>query len=263
MIGITTCRRPKDDILEMAKKRSVELNIPYFPRADSLNELADSQFLDGLIVYGAKPYFWTAEETYAFHLGTAALRILQMKRGASDRLCRHIDCKPGLRILDCTFGRGGDAAVLSWYVGPSGQVVSLEKSKAPYEMGRLGLSSFSEGSPDVLSALRRIKLCNEDFHSYLHSQEDNSFDYVYFDTMFVHPVKRKENRIEGFRKAACYDQLDEEVLREASRVASSKVIVKERPFSKVFKNLLFTTVQVHPGQSTAYGVICVCQNKSL
>lgn len=263
MIGITTCRRPEEKIVVIAKKRAMELGVPYLIRDGSLREMAEKSSLDGFIVYGAKSYFWIAGETYAFHLGTAALRILQMKRGASDRLCRHISKRPGMRILDCTFGQGGDAAVLSWYAGHTGHVISLEKSKALYEMGRIGLAGFSDGAEDVLAALRRITLLNEDFHSFLRGQSEGSFDYVYFDTMFAHPVKREQNRIEGFRRAACYDSLNEDALREACRVASCKVIVKERPFSKIFINPMFTEIQVHPGQSTAYGVIQVCRGKSL
>lgn len=263
MIGITTCLRPEEKVVALAKTRAMELGVPCLIRDGSLWQMAEKHSLEGFLVYGAKSYFWIAGETYAFHLGTAALRILQMKRGAADRLCRHVSIRPGMRILDCTFGQGGDSVVLSWYAGQAGQVVSLEKSKALYEMGRMGLAGFSDAPLDVVAALRRITLINEDFHAFLRKQPEGSFDYIYFDTMFAYPVKREQNRREGFRRAACYDSLDEDALHEACRVSSCKVIVKERPFSRIFKSPLFTEIQVHPGQSTAYGVIQVCRGKSL
>ena len=73
--------------------------------------------------------------------------------------------------------------------------------------------------------------------------------------MFRHPVKRRENDMEGFRAAAAYDSLTEEILREALRVCRRKVIVKERPFAGIFRDPIFTDVRMKRGQSTAYGVI--------
>ena len=40
--------------------------------------------------------------------------------------------------------------------------------------------------------------------------------------MFRYPVKRKENSIEGFRSAAVYDPLTEDVLQFAMRAARKK-----------------------------------------
>lgn len=73
--------------------------------------------------------------------------------------------------------------------------------------------------------------------------------------MFRSPVKREVNRMEGFRKAASYDRLDEGILTLALHIAGKRIIVKERPFSPLFQNHLFSSVHSHKGQSTAYGVI--------
>jgi 16S rRNA (guanine1516-N2)-methyltransferase len=80
---------------------------------------------------------------------------------------------------------------------------------------------------------------------------------IYFDTMFRAPVKRDVNRMEGFRRAASYDLLDEEILTLALHIARKRIIVKERPFSLLFQNSLFSSIYSHQGQSTAYGVIDV------
>lgn len=90
--------------------------------------------------------------------------------------------------------------------------------------------------------------------------QSKSVDVIYFDTMFKHPVKRNANHIEAFRKSACYDTLQESILLEACRVARECIIVKERSFSPLFKNELFTKIDSKRGQSTAYGVI-TCKNR--
>ena len=73
--------------------------------------------------------------------------------------------------------------------------------------------------------------------------------------MFRHPLKRDVNDMEGFRLAAIYDTLSEDILRKAMRVARRRIIVKERPFSPLLKNGLFDFVRGKKGQTTAYGVI--------
>lgn len=53
--------------------------------------------------------------------------------------------------------------------------------------------------------------------------------------MFRHPVQAKVNDMTGFREAAAYDKLDDETILLAMRAARARVIVKERPFSLLFK----------------------------
>ena len=85
-------------------------------------------------------------------------------------------------------------------------------------------------------------------------------DIIYFIDFTVNEGeqgygKRKENSMEGFRGAAVYDPLTEDVLQFAMRAARKKVIVKERPFSALFRKGLFTEIHGKRGQTTAYGVI--------
>ena len=144
---------------------------------------------------------------------------------------------------------------MSWFLGEEGKVTSLEKSTVLYEIGRVGLSSFDGGNERITKALRRIHLLHEDFRTFLQRAAPKSFDVIYFDTMFRAPVKRDVNRMEGFRRAASYDLLDEEILTLALHIARKRIIVKERPFSPLFQNSLFSSIHSHQGQSTAYGVI--------
>lgn len=258
MIGITTVREAGRDVYEQAQARAAALGLPCDKREGSLSEMAARNIREGYLIYGRKPpYYWSPEGEYRFHLGTASLRIRQLEEGRGDRLCALLPEGDALSVLDCTFGRGNDAAVFSFFLGEKGSVVSLEKSTPLYEVGRAGLLSGIDERPAVQKALRRIRLLNEDFRTFLSQAPEKSYDVLYFDPMFRVPVKREVNRIEGFRQAACYDGIDAEVLEKASAVARKRVILKERPFSKLFRELRFSRIYKHPGQSTAYGVIDV------
>lgn len=255
-IAVTTARSCQESLLSEARRKAAEMGLPFLERKGSLLSMKQSFLLDGILLFSKKgPSFWTEEGEYRFHLGTAVLRILQMERGNTDRLCQIIPPGKNLKILDCTFGCGGDSAVLSWFAGPQGTVDSLEINPVLFEIGREGLSHFvCEKDSTITEALRRIHLIHADFHQFLQKAGSKAYDVIYFDPMFREPVKRKENRIKAFRRATCKDQVDSHVLQEARRVARYKVIVKERPFSPLFRNQEFTAVY-HHGQSTAYGVI--------
>lgn len=254
--GVTTIRNYSRPVRDEARERASALALPYVPREGTLEDMAAMNHMDGFLIYGKKqPSFWTGGEEYRFHLGTAVLRTAQMERGNSDRLCRLLPPERPLSVLDATFGQGGDSTVMSWFLGEEGKVTSLEKSTVLYEIGRVGLSSFDGGNERMTRALRRIHLLHEDFRTFLQRAAPKSFDVIYFDTMFRAPVKRDVNRMEGFRRAASYDLLDEEILTLALHIARKRIIVKERPFSPLFQNSLFSSIHSHQGQSTAYGVI--------
>ena len=144
---------------------------------------------------------------------------------------------------------------MSWFLTGRGRVTALEKSPILYEVGRAGIAGYEDKDESLTDAVRRIHLIHADYREYLAGCMDDAYDVIYFDPMFRHPVKRRENDMEGFRAAAAYDSLTVEILREALRVCRRKVIVKERPFAGIFRDPIFTDVRMKRGQSTAYGVI--------
>lgn len=254
MIAVTTVGKAAEEIAAHAKARAAALGLPYCERESNLSEMLTEE-TDGFLVYGKKPPFlWTEAGEHAFHLGTAELRLLQLSRGGSDRLCSLLP--EGTRtVLDCTFGEGKDSVVFSQYLGDAGEVTALEKSAALWEVGHEGLLHFKTTDAELAEALSRIRLLRADFREFLKSAAPESFDVIYFDTMFRAPVAAGVNNRDAFRAGACYDSLDEETLLAACRAAKMRVIVKERPFSKIFRTGLFDTLQHHKGQSTAYGII--------
>lgn len=256
MTAVTTIRNSTAPIIEEAKTRAQVLGFPYFQREDTLEEMAARYHVDGFLIYGKQlPYYWNGGEEYRFHMGTAVLRTSQMEKGNQDRLCRLLPTDDFCSVLDCTFGQAGDSSTMSWYLLGRGQVTALEKSPILYEIGRAGIAGYVDKDEKLTKAVRRISLWHQDYKTFLQQAAPKSFDVIYFDPMFHHPVKREVNDMEGFRRAASYDGLAEEVLQLAMKVARKKIIVKERPFSPLFRNGLFTEVHGKKGQTTAYGVI--------
>lgn len=254
--GVTTIRNSSALIIAEARARSAVLGFPYIERGDTLEDMVRRHGMDGFLIYGKQlPYYWNGGEKYRFHVGTAVLRITQMEKGNQDRLCRLLPSEGPCSVLDCTFGQAGDSTTLSWYLRNRGQVTALEKSPILYEIGRAGITAYQDKKQELAAAVHRISLYHEDYKNFLHRAAPKSFDVIYFDPMFHHPVKREVNDMEGFRRAASYDGLEEDILRLAMVVAKRRVIVKERPFSSLFRNGLFTNVYGKKGQSTAYGVI--------
>lgn len=266
MIIATTVLHPPAALVAYARGRAAALGLPFrerLPNFEAMKCHEDEVFL----VYGKKGPMLTdgipvpdGVHVHDFHIGTAKLRLLALSRGGHDRLCDLLPkhCKT---VLDATFGEGKDSLVLSYALGMCGQVTALEKSSALWEIGRWGLDHFQSEEPRLTAALRRIQLFRADFKTFLRQAQSQAFDAVYFDTMFRKPVKEEENNRDAFRSGACYDRLDVATLREAMRVARYRVIVKERPFSVLFKNGLFGEVHHKRGQTTAYGVIDVSHEK--
>lgn len=258
-IGVTTIRNVTRTVKEEAWRRAEALGLPFFRREGTLDDMISTFRLEGLLVYGKDlPYYYAGRGEYHYHFGTAVLRKEQMKQGHEDRLCRLLPEKEGLSVLDATFGQGGDSLTMSWFLGNWGHVTALEKSRALYEIGQAAIASFRDPKDKELTeALRRITLIHGDFLSFLREVGPKSFDVIYFDPMFKAPVKRRENNMEGFRRAASYDSLTEEALELARKAADMRIIVKERPFSRLFSTGFFRFVDRRRGQSTAYGVIDV------
>ena len=142
---------------------------------------------------------------------------------------------------------------MSWFLTGRGRVTALEKSPILYEVGRAGIAGYADKDESLTDAVRRIHLIHADYREYLAGCRDDAYDVIYFDPMFRHPVKRRENDMEGFRAAAVYDSLTAGILREALRVCRRKVIVKERPFAGIFRDPIFTNVFMKEGSRPHMG----------
>lgn len=196
----------------------------------------------------------TSDGEFFFHPNTAHLRIKNLRGGEGDRLIDALKISEGAKVLDCTLGLGSDAIVESFVAGNSGKVVALEKNLLVAEVVRHGLKNFSDDSPHILQAMRRIEVINTDCGDFLKTCAENSFDVVYFDPMFRRPV-HKSSGISTLRPLADNRPLNEEIIREACRVAKNRVVMKEHSGSSEFERLGFEVVGGGKYSSVAFGVI--------
>ena len=199
----------------------------------------------------------TAEGELFFHPNTAHLRIKNLRGGDGDRFVDALKISAGSTILDCTLGLGSDALVASYVVGAKGKVVALEINSLITEVVRHGMKNFSDDSPHILEAMRRVEVINADCREYLTTCADNSFDAVYFDPMFRRPIQTSSG-LNPIRPLADTCPLTAAIVREACRVAKFRVVMKEHSGSAEFARLGFEIVGGGKYSSVAFGVIRVC-----
>lgn len=253
MTIITTTHSAPEPVISYAKSRAAVLGLPFLSRFGNMDDMK-SAGAEAFLIYGKRGVsFRVQDNEYFYHTGTAAVRILELSRGGRDRLCALLP-EGTKSVLDCTYGEGKDSLVFSYFLGNTGRVTALEKSTALYEIGRDAIENYQDKNSAVTEAIRRIRLLHEDMKDFLEKAETGAFDVVYIDTMFRAPVNREIVNIEAFRAAASPDMVTGEIYKEAFRVASRAVIVKERPFSQVFKQFSFSFIDSKHGQTTAYGV---------
>ena len=255
-IIVTTGRKAKDDAEILAMKTAEKLGIKFVKRKDfSTDALKKIHGVKNILIAKKNSLnLLTESGELFFHPNTAHLRIKNLRQGLGDRLIDAAKISAGMKILDCTLGLGSDAIVESFVVGEEGKVIALEINPVLAEVVRFGLKNFSEDSPHILQAMRRIEVITADYLDYLKTAEENSFDIVYFDPMFRHAIT-KSSGINPLRPVADNRPLSLEAVHEACRVAKNFVVLKENSRSTEFNRLGFEIAQGGKYSSISFGVI--------
>ena len=253
---ITTTRKPNSALEKLAEDLSHKLGCKSVKREDfsfdMLKKLHGAENI--LLVKKNSLSIVTNEGEFFFHPNTAHLRIKNLRSGDGDRLIDALKISNGSTVLDCTLGLGSDALVESFIVGDTGKIVALEVNPLIFEVVSYGLKNFSDDSQHILQAMRRVEVINADYNDYLKNCADNSFDVVYFDPMFRKPVQ-KSSGLNPIRPLADNRPINEEIIREACRVAKFRVVMKEHSGSSEFNRLGFSIVDGGKYSSIAFGVI--------
>ena len=253
---VTTTRKPDAAQENFAAQISDKLGSKFVRREDfsfdALKKIHGAENI--LLVKKNSLSVVTAEGELFFHPNTAHLRIKNLRGGEGDRLIDALKISAGSKVLDCTLGLGSDAIVESFVVGAEGKVVALEKNPLIAAIVSHGLKNFSEDSPHILEAMRRVEVINVDCAEFLKTCPNNSFDAVYFDPMFRRPVK-KSSGLNPIRPLADARPLTAETIREACRVAKFRVVMKEHSGSGEFARLGFKIADGGKYSSVAFGVI--------
>ena len=215
--------------IETAKAMAAQLGVAYVERPHNqvLEAFMAAQGLAAVIVLEKDgPRIHSEHGTFAYHPGMAEIRVQQLLRGAPDHLVRALDLHPGARVLDCTLGLASDAAVAACVAGPTGRVVGLEASLLLHFAVQHGLAHYECKTPLLTAALRRVEAVHAVAAEYLATCAPNSFDVVYFDPMFRHPVQGSK-AMEALRPLSLEEPLARSTVELALKVAP-RVVIKER-----------------------------------
>ena len=215
--------------VQTAKDMAARLGADYLDRPHNqvLEEFMAAQALAAVIVLEKDgPRIHSEYGTFAYHPGMAEIRVQQLLRGAPDHLVQALDLRSGARVLDCTLGLASDAAVAACVVGPTGRVVGLEASLLLHFAVQYGLAHYECKTPLLTAALRRVEAVHAVAGEYLAACAADSFDVVYFDPMFRHPVQGSK-AMEALRPLALEEPLDRTTVELALKVAP-RVVIKER-----------------------------------
>jgi len=209
----------------------------------------------------------------SFHPNLAIIRILQGLRGEQDRFLAATELEPGQTCLDATLGLGTDALVASWKVGERGKVIAVEHSPLIAALIKEGLQSLKYKklprilNPDKLHAWQELILASQrieviwgNHQEFLADLPDSSVDVVYFDPMFRH-TRVKSSSIRPLHAWSDHHPLRPEAVREACRVARSRVVLKERKGSSEFTCLDFQVFAGGRYSQVDYGIIDCCLTK--
>jgi 16S rRNA (guanine1516-N2)-methyltransferase len=230
---VTTSGQPEPGLEALARARAQEWGLPYLPRRAKtpLSPLLGPQ-ADALLVFGREGVvLWDAQGHVGFHAGLAHLRRQRLDSGEGDTLVRVAALAEGDRVLDCTLGLAQDALVAARAVGPTGQVVGVEKSLALYALVSEGLRRYDVGPRSC-----RVEARHADAHEVLQGLPERAFDVVLFDPMFERPT-RAQPAFAVLRRYASHAPLTPALLAEARRVARRWVVVKGARHSRDLSKL--------------------------
>ena len=253
---ITTGRKNQQSSMELAQRIAIKLNIPFVERQNiSVNKLSEIHGVKCVLVAKKNSLRLLSEnKEIFFHPSLAHLRIKNILNGEGDRLVEAMELQNGMKILDCTLGLGTDAIVESFVVSEEGSVTALEVNPYLAAIVEHGLQNFVDDNDNVVKAMRRINVINADYLGFLKGAADKSFDVVYFDPMFRHPLDRS-TALNPLRDIADHRAVTSDAISEACRVAKCRVVLKENAKSLEFKRLGFEKICGGRYSPIHYGVI--------
>jgi hypothetical protein len=256
---VTTSRKASPERLAEAELWAARLCVPLLRREEmSLAELTAAAGVPGALVVGGDRVIYREPAralSYFFHPGMARRRIRNLESGRGDPMITAMRLRAGDSVLDCTLGRGTDAAVASHVVSLDGKVVGLEKSPILAWLTLDGLATYEIDDPLTREAMRRVEAHCADYRESLAAQQTCSFDVVYFDPIFDQPLERSSGMI-PLRALACPDPLTAETISLGLQVARRSVVIKQHRGTDLWSALPFEVTLISGGKSRIeYGVV--------
>ncbi|MFD2830940.1 class I SAM-dependent methyltransferase [Corticicoccus populi] len=255
---VTTAGRTNDILREHAVKTAEKYGLTYVERdKQSISSLFKKYDSDVYCVGAFKNMLNIigTGRVLQFHPNIAQIRAKRILSGKTDRLIELTEIAEGTTILDCTMGLASDSIIMSLMSGIKGNVTAIESDFSVYMMVSEGLNYYDTGVSTVNAAMRRIQTVHGNYKKVLQNLPDNSYDVVYFDPMFSETVKSSDGMM-YMTGLVNNEELSEENVREAVRVAKRKVVIKDHFRSPKFDELGFKK-DIRPSSSFHFGVINV------
>lgn len=165
-------------------------------------------------------------------------RLKRLVKGEHDPFLEAAQLKPGMSFLDCTLGLASDSIIASFAVGEKGAVTGVEANPYLAYIVDKGLNKWTSSLKIMDQAMRKINVVSSFSTNYLQTLSDESYDVVYFDPMFEENILESDG-IKALTKIAVYHDLDEELMKEAMRVARKRVVLKDHFRSSRFEKFGF------------------------
>lgn len=238
---ITTAGRTNNELNQQAIKIANQLGAVYHPRRKQSVAGLQSHTSDDCIVVGKdrlELYPLGEEQPFFFHPNSAMFRIKRLMRGEHDPFVEATGLKAGMSYLDCTLGLASDSIVASFIIGDAGKATGIEANRYLAYIVAAGLKKWESGLEEMDAAMRNINVLNANSKSFLSNFNDNSFDVVYLDPMFEEPILESDG-IKALSRFASYEDLDEEIIYNALRVANKRVVLKDHYKSERFERYGF------------------------
>jgi len=232
-----------------------ETKLEFIPRRrKSLEFLAEDNKAQGVIVWHEEgPILHMEGEKFFFHPSMAKNRLsAYRKRHIEDTLVKACDLHRSDSFLDCTLGMGADSIVASYFT--DGRVSGLESSYPVAIIVKWGMKTYQTKISWLMEPIKKIDVCCVNHYEFLKSQPDNSYDIVYFDPMFRHPMLKSQS-LAPLRLIADHNPLTRETIAEACRVARKRVVMKEKFMSNEMQKLGFAKFAGSINNKISYGYI--------
>ena len=237
---ITTSQKASSEVKAETKELANSLDLIYKERHKKpISELLLEDMPVAVVSKNQLTIHFNEEQEHRFHLSMAQLRILRLQRGDDDHLVNAIELlttesSNSISIVDCTLGLGSDSIIMS-YAFPNAHIIGLEASYPIWLSTWFGLKHYTHEDMTVTNALRRIDARHDNFESFLQGLPNDSVDILYFDPMFEVPIEESP-QFKPLRGHTSEGRITDSVIQDARRVCRLGFIIKERPFSSVFKD---------------------------
>jgi 16S rRNA (guanine1516-N2)-methyltransferase len=253
---VTTSYHPTAGQIEEAHRLARRLQAELVERGDQSVSALRGEHRDApvLVVRRDRLVCQVGELEFFFHPSLAKQRIAGLRKGERDPMVQAMELRSGDRVLDCTLGLGADAIVVSYCVGPAGEVIGLESVAIIAEIVSRGLREFRSDLSVLNEAMPRVGVVCADHLEHLQAQASDSFDIVYFDPMFATPLYGSRPLL-PLRKLADHRHLRPEAIGEATRVARRRVVVKSKRGSTLWHDFGISMVHSGTRSHVEFGVI--------